>query len=767
MLFVRAEAPKPVGAPTIGIPRVLNMYEEYPFWHTLFDACGIKTILSDPSTSELYESGARCVMSDNLCFPAKLAHGHILNLVARGVDRVFMPYVVYEKQEGANEANSFNCPIVSGYSDVVKSVTDTKTPIDSPTITFRNVKLLSKACRGYLRSLGIKDSVITSAVHKAARAQAEFETEIQQLNIEAFRRAEEAKRPVVLLAGRPYHADPLIQHKVAEMIASLGADVLTDDIVRGDGSPDAEPESEGRLVRQWAYVNRILRAAEWAARRNDMVRFAELNSFGCGPDAFLQVEVAAVLRRRGKSLTLLKIDDMTSAGALKLRVRSLIESGSRNGASRAAVYMTKPLAAVKFFNASDRGRTIIVPFMSEYIAPLLPPLGRLAGYRLESLPRSTRETAETGLRYANNEVCYPATLVIGDVVHALQSGGHDPSKTAVLISQTGGQCRASNYIALLRSAMAEAGFTDVPVLSMGFGEKTKGLGINWRKLMPVVFATILYADGVSKFYHAAAVREKTPGLARTLTDKYLRLAVPLIERGDRNSLYELLGEAALEYDAAVTDASLPKVGVVGEIYLKLNSFANRSASEWLMNRGVEVAPAGLLPFFTQTFVNRRVNTELNLESRNLTDLLIARMYRWAARQINRANTACGKFRYFTPFPDIFEEAARGAEIVSMAAQFGEGWLLPAETVSFARSGVNNVLCLQPFGCISNHVVAKGVEKKIRALYPGINLLALDYDGGTSQVNINNRLLLFTNNLYKTSKNPKIKACDRAKSGVYF
>ena len=746
LLFDRAQTPKPAGAPLVGIPRVLNIYEEYPFWHSLFDACGIKIVLSDSSTFGLYESGARCVMSDNLCFPAKLAHGHILSLIAQGVDRVFMPYVVYEKQEGASEANSYNCPIVSGYSDVVKSVTDTKVPIDSPEITFRDRKLLRNACLRYLRGLGVKGSVAARAFREAERAQAEFETRARELNIEAFRRAEEARRPVVLLAGRPYHADPLIQHKAAEMIAALGADVLTDDIVRGDGFPDAE--SDGRLVRQWAYVNRILKAAEWAARQNDRVQFAELTSFGCGPDAFLQEEAAAVLRRRGKPLTLLKIDDMTSAGALKLRVRSLVESRRQSDCADTAdaARMTKPLSAVNFFKASDRERTLLVPFMSEYISPLLPPIGRLAGYRLENLPRSTEETAEIGLRYANNEVCYPATLIIGDVIHALQSGGRDLSKTAVLISQTGGQCRASNYIALLRGAMAEAGFADIPVLGMGFVEKTKGLGINWRKILPTVFAAILYADSISKFHHAAAVREKTPGIAKTLTDKYLYLVGPCIERGDRESLYGLLDEAALEYDAVVTDEILPKVGVVGEIYLKLNSFANRSASEWLMKRGVEVAPPGLLQFFTQTFVNRRVNTELNLARPTFADFLITRSYRWAARQIARANAAGRKFRHFTPFSDIFEEAAGGAKIVSLAAQFGEGWLLPAETVSFAENGVNNVLCLQPFGCISNHVVAKGVEKKIRTLYPGINLLALDYDGGTSQVNISNRLLLFTNNL---------------------
>jgi predicted nucleotide-binding protein (sugar kinase/HSP70/actin superfamily) len=296
--------------------------------------------------------------------------------------------------------------------------------------------------------------------------------------------------------------------------------------------------------------------------------------------------------------------------------------------------------------------------------------------------------------------------------------------------------------------MAKAGFADVPVLSLGFGEKTSGLGISWRKVLPAVFAAILFADGISKFHHATAVREKTLGIAQTLTDKYLQLAGPLIESGYSDGLYGLLEDAALDYDEAATDEILPRVGIVGEIYLKLNSFANKSATEWLMSHGVEVVPPGLLQFFMQTFVNLRVNTKLNLARHTFVGFLVSKMYRWAAGKVARVNAACKGFRYFTPFTDIFEEAAHGAQIVSMAAQFGEGWLLPAETISYAKNGVNNVLCLQPFGCISNHIVAKGVEKKIRSLYPNLNLLALDYDGGTSRVNITNRLLLFINNLVR-------------------
>lgn len=442
------------GCPVVGIPRCLNTYEEYPFWHTLLSDCGISVVLSDPSNMRTYEHNVRRVMSDNICFPAKLVHAHISDLVEKGVDRILMPYVVYEQPDG-KEINSYSCPIVAGYSDVVRSVDNLSIPLDSPTVSFRNEKRLYRQCSDYLVSLGVARRKIRTAFRRALDEQRAFARQLRELNGGILRRSRDAGRLTLLVAGRPYHADPLIQHKIAEMVAGMGVDVITDDIVRGENISTADTH----YVAQWAYANRILRAAAWASRQDRNVQFVELTSFGCGPDALLTDEVRDLLGRHGKSLTLLKIDDVSNTGSLKLRIRSLIESLKLGHASQAA---PRPFVTTPDFGERDRKRKILVPFFTPFISPLIPALLKRAGYEAENLPMSTQASVESGLRYANNEICYPATLIVGDIVNALQSGRHDPTETAVAITQTGGQCRASNYIALIRKGLVNAGFADVP-----------------------------------------------------------------------------------------------------------------------------------------------------------------------------------------------------------------------------------------------------------------------------------------------------------------
>lgn len=744
LLFNRANTAPP-GAPRVGLARALNMYEAYPFWHALFNACGIETVLSDPSTFNNYENGVHSVMSDNICFPAKLAHSHIYNLLDKKVDRIFLPYVIYEKLEGKNAVNSYNCPIVSGYSDVIRSVMSKSVPIDSPAFSFKDKPLLEKACRAYLKTWNISERVITEALHTALNAQRQYEEQIQKLNQTVYAAGREAGQITILLAGRPYHTDPLIQHKISDMIAALGANVITEDMVRNNDEIDV---SDCHLVTQWAYINRILKSAKWAALQDGDVHFMQLTSFGCGPDAFLLDEVKGILNRHGKTLTLLKIDDVNNIGSLKLRVRSVLESLKFNKPVR---HQTEPFLTTRQFARQDRGRKILIPFINEYLTPFLIALFKRAGYEAEVLPQSDLESAEYGLKYANNEVCYPATLVVGDIIKALKSGKYDPAHTAVAISQTGGQCRASNYISLIKRAVIEAGYRDVPVISIGFGggvtNDQPGLKINWPTLLPATFNAILYSDCIAKFYHAAVVREDFPGRARALKEKYLSLGQQAVSQNKSRLLLSLTTQAAEEFNTIILEGkNVPKVGVVGEIFLKFNAFANKDVVQWLCDKQIEVVPPTLLNFFLQAFVNTKVNEENFLQKKTVSSFITGGLYRLARIQVEKFNKAALAFRYYTPFDDVFEEAARGQQAVSLLAQFGEGWLLPAEIISFAKNQVNNVISLQPFGCIANHVVAKGVEKKIKTLYPGMNLLSLDFDSGVSDVNITNRLLLFTNNL---------------------
>lgn len=728
----------------IGIPRCLNMYEEYPFWHALFSSCRIQVVLSSPSTFAKYEEKARLVMSDNICFPAKLVHSHIQNLIDRKVERIFMPFVVFERMDGGQ--NSYNCPIVSGYSAVVKSVQDKGIPIDSPAITFKDKHLLFKQCQAYLQQFGVDTSSCKKAFHRAIDALEEFDKAITDYNRHVLEDSHNNHRLSVLLVGRPYHTDPLIQHKLSDLAASMGVNILTEDIARHEHIE----VNDTYILPQWAYVNRILKAVKWAAMQGSDIQCMQMTSFGCGPDAFLTDETRNLMKRYGKTLTLLKLDDIDNIGSIKLRVRSAIESLKLSASERNRHLSVQPFITTPAFQLTDKKRTILAPFFTPFISPLIPSLMKLAGYKVENLPMSDAVSCDCGLRYANNEVCYPATLIVGDIVKAFESGKYDPKQTAVAMTQTGGQCRASNYLSLIKRALVEAGFGDVPIISLTLGSDLKnnqpGFRMNWFKMIPVVLNALLYSDCIAKFYYAAAVREKEKGSAARLKEMYLNAAQGLIERNATGDLLAYLSLAARDFNTITESRKVPKVGIVGEIYLKFNPFAQKDVSEWLVSKQIEVIPPLLTEFFVQGFVNYVVNQDNKLSKRIVPDSFVRWLYNRIWTRIEKYNKACREFRYFVPFKNIFDEAEEASKVISLNAQFGEGWILPAEILSLSRQGVKHVVSLQPFGCIANHIVSRGIENRIKRLVPDLQLLSLDFDSSVSDVNITNRLLLFISNL---------------------
>ncbi|MCK9159727.1 MAG: acyl-CoA dehydratase activase [Bacteroidaceae bacterium] len=744
LLFDRPQQAENNKALTIGIPRCLNMFENYPFWQSLFLHCNLSVCLSDVSTFFSYERNVKSVMSDNICFPAKLVHSHIANLVEKKVDRIFFPYVLYEKRDTAKTDNTYNCPIVSGYSEVIRSSMKLSVPLDAPAITFKDKKLLYKQCYIYLRGLGVKRHLIKPAFRAAISDQELFISTLKRLNEQLYDQNRKKKKLTVLLAGRPYHTDPLVQHKLSDMIASMGVDVLTDDIVR---DMDITLE-DTHFVTQWAYADRILKAAKWVAAQDNSVQFIEMTSFGCGPDAFLVDEIKKVLQRSGKTLTLLKIDDINNIGSIKLRVRSVVESFKLN---KTVKRDHKPFVTTPIYTKEEAKKKIIVPFFTAFISPIIPDIFKLVGYDVEVLPISNQVSADYGLKYANNEICYPATLIVGDIIKAFEEKKYDPENTAVAMTQTGGQCRASNYISLIKKALVEAGFKHVPVVSINFGSGLNnvqpGFKVNWFKNMPMILTAILYSDCLSKFYYASVTREMIKGEAEKLKDEYLEAAHSLIQQGNVDDLHKLLAKAATQFNTICKSQIMhKKVGIVGEIFLKFNAFAQKNVTGWFIKQNIEVVPPILTSFFMQSFVNKKVCQDDFLEKKNMPDPVIRILYKLVQKQINKINKISSAFQYFTPIPDILDEAKNGQEIVSLNNQFGEGWLLPAEIVSFAKQGITNVVSLQPFGCIANHIVAKGIEKRIKSIYPQMNLLSLDFDSGVSDVNITNRLVLFANNM---------------------
>ena len=813
----------------IGIPRILNMYEEYPFWNTLLRAAGFDIVLSSESTFAHYESALNTVMSDNICFPAKLAHSHLKELNENEkVDRILMPYVVYEQNDDPEHTlNSFNCPVVSGYSDVIKSVIDIKKPLDAPVINFSNTQLLEKQILTYLKGLGVSKKTAQAALTQALAEQAKYAKNIKEKAIEILGNSslaadlqsdgkQRASKLTILLAGRPYHTDPLVQHKLSEMIANLGVNVISEDIARGnlfadfkdfnlenlaaerneatlasqDNNEAYNCQPETYLVKQWAYMNRILKAAQWAAEQGDEVHFVQMTSFGCGPDSFIQDEIRDIMKRHNKPFTLLKIDDVSNIGSLKLRVRSLIESlkgvkevkseerrmkkqrsaaeGKANSTAEEIQHSTlntQHLQQTKVFTKQDIHRKILAPFMTEYLTPIIPPILKLIGYDVEVLPMSDEVSAELGLKFANNEVCYPATLIVGDIIKALKSGRYDLNNTAVVMSQTGGQCRATNYAGLIKRAMISNGFQDIPLLTLGVTASTgeasgstddkqdyneqDGFNVPWLKYSQIIVTAIFYGDAINEMYNACIVRERKPGIARELRDKYMQLIDGPIAQNSAKGLIRLLEQAAEEFNQMTLDRTLPKVGIVGEIFLKFNPFAHQFLEQNIISRGIEVVPPLLAPFFLQEFVNVEIQKHMRLSCTKVPDFIIKGAYQaLIGRRLRQVNKAAGKFRYFRPFTNIYDDAKDVQGLVSLAAQFGEGWLLPADIVGYIRDGVNNIISLQPFGCIANHVISKGIEKRLHDRFPTLNLVSLDFDSGVSEVNVTNRLLLFLDSIAK-------------------
>ena len=619
-------------------------------------------------------------------------------------------------------------------------------PLDAPTISFKDEELLRASLVEYLSTLNINESTAQAAITQAITAQQNYLDALGKRNMQVFNEARAAGRMVILLAARPYHIDPLIQHKIADAIAAMGIDVITENVAAHEGQAVYD---ELNAMAQWAYPNRIFKAAHWVGNSSyNNLHMVELTSFGCGPDAFILDEVRAILSRYGKNLTVLKIDDVNNIGSLRLRVRSLVESVNatpRNPEiSKSRDLENKTPFTTKPFETSDRNRVILTPYFAEGYNEFLPTIFALAGYRIESLPMATQEDAEEGLHVANNDICYPATIVVGSIMRALKSGKYDLSKTAVAITQTGGQCRASNYYALIKNALVAAGMSQVPVIAVAIGPSLKnsqpGFEINWLHLIRPTLEALYFADALAKLYYPAAPRERIPGVARKLYDHYLNATQPLLAKRNYRAIRQLMRDATGAF-TNITDTTrqVPVVGVVGEIYVKYNSFSNHGVVRWLMEHGVEVVPPAITGFFSTSIPNAFINREQHIRKDGLSP--------WQAKLVNRLllhyahvyDRLCGDYPFYRPFADIMDIWRKSRRVINSAADFGEGWFLPGEICDLADHGIHKVVSLQPFGCIANHIISKGIERRYKDLYPHLSLLFLDFDAGTSDANITNRL----------------------------
>ncbi len=739
LLFERKMEPDKKPILTYGIPRCLNMYENFPFWCAFLTTCGFKVVLSSESNFKLYNKGAGTIMSENICLPSKLAHGHIFDLAEKKVDRIFYPTVVFEREEYQNALNTYNCPVVTGYPDLLASAVNPEKrfgiPLDKPAISFKDLNLLKHQLYRFFKQFGVDYKTITKGIEEGIKAQIDYKSKLKSAARNLLAEAEKQNKKTVVLAGRPYHIDPLINHGIPNLLTELGVNVISENAVPIDN--DEVSLKDVNVLTQWSYTNRLYAAARWVTTKPN-VELVQLTSFGCGPDAISTDEVKEILRSGGKIHTLIKIDEITNLGAVKIRLRSMLEAvkGKNN-----KITIDKSVSKTKENKKSKK--VIITPYFSSLYSPIIPYIFKPYGYKLEVLPPQDKESVEYGLKLINNDMCYPSILVAGDIIKAFKSGLYDPENTAVILTQTGGQCRASSYVSLIKKGLSASGLDNVPIITLS-GEGFKGA--SWLKiddkigLLKRMALAVIFSDPLVRMYLPTVVREKIPGTSKKLHEKYLIEIGKGLEEADFDYLLSILQKAVEDFNKVdIKKEPVPRIGIVGEIFVNYNFFSNGNIVEWLSGQGIEVVLPPIQNFFSQRFVNETYDQKAYFK-RSWADRFKHRVLEiYTKYHLDRIEKVTRNFRFYNHSHDLRELANITENVVSLANQFGEGWLLPAEMIGMLKNGINNIICIQPFGCISNHITGKGIENKLKELFPDVNLLFLDVDAGSSEVNLLNRI----------------------------
>lgn len=733
---------------TIGIPLVLNMYENYPFWFTFFTGLGFRVELSPRSSRAVYELGSETIPSDTACFPAKLVHGHIAALIKQGVKHIFYPSIIYERLEQNEANNHFNCPMVISYPDVIKNNMDRLRANDvkliNPFIPYDHKKQLTNRMYQELSAWGIPKKEIARAVNKAWQEDQRFKADIRQKGAEILAYLEATGKQGIVLAGRPYHLDPEINHGLPEIINSLGMAVLTEDAVAHLG----QVERPIRVIDQWMYHSRLYAAASFVTTQAHL-ELVQLNSFGCGLDAITSDQVQEILSSKGKIYTALKIDEGTNLGAAKIRLRSLVAVIGGRGKDGWGKEAPRSQKRIIFTKEMKNNHTILCPQMSPMHFEFLQAVFKTDGYNIELLPTVDKQAVDEGVKYVNNDACYPAIIVIGQLLEALQSGKYDLNHTSVVISQTGGGCRATNYISLLKKALNEAGFENIPVLSANLYGKEKNPGFKITLgLIKKAIKAVVYGDLLMRVLHRVRPYEKIPGSAELLYQKWVKKCKAQIATGNKEEYEDNLKGIVEEFDQIeISAVRKPRVGVVGEILVKYHPAANNNIVRLLEDEGAEVLLPDLMDFFLYCAYDLIFNYQYL--SGKISHLFLGKFlihYLENSRKV--MNAFLDKSHRFKAPSSIYHKATLASKIMSLGHHCGEGWFLTAEMVDLIKSGVANIVCVQPFGCLPNHVTGKGMIKELKRNYPQANITALDYDPGASEVNQLNRLKLMLSVAFK-------------------
>ena len=726
----------------VGIPRVLNMYENYPFWFTFFTKLGYRVVLSPQSSRKIYELGIESIPSESECYPAKLAHGHVSWLIKQGVKFIFYPCIPYEHKEIDKTNNHYNCPIVTSYAENIKNnVEELITEhIDfrNPFLSFENEEILAKRLREEFPD--IPKAEVTAAVSAAWKEMMQSKEDVRKKGEEVIKFLDETGKRGIVLAGRPYHVDPEINHGIPELINSYGIAVLTEDSISHLGKVDRPLI----VMDQWMYHSRLYAAASYV-KTKDNLDLIQLNSFGCGLDAVTTDAVNDILTKAGKIYTVLKIDEVNNLGAARIRVRSLLAAlRVREKKHYHRKIESAAFERVEFTPEMRENYTILCPQMSPIHFELLAPALNSCGYNFEVLDNDNKSSVDIGLKYVNNDACYPSLMVVGQIMSAVLSGKYDLHKTAIVITQTGGGCRASNYIGFIRRALTKAGLEYIPVISISAQGLESNSGFKYSlPMLKKAMQAVVYGDVFMNVVYRTRPYEKVPGSVNALHEKWKNICIRQLTK-DKVTMREFnknIRSIVKEFDEIeLLNIKKPRVGIVGEILVKFMPAANNYLVDLLEAEGAEAVMPDLMGFLLYCAENANFKKDYLGASKksafiNNSVIKLLEWFRKGAKQ------ALKESKRFTPPATIQETANLAKDLVSLGNQTGEGWLLTGEMIELIHNGAGNIVCCQPFACLPNHIVGKGVIKELRAAFPEANIIAVDYDPGASEVNQLNRIKL--------------------------
>lgn len=730
---------------TVGIPRVLNMYENYPFWAVFFKKLGYSVVLSPTSNRKIYELGIESIPSESECYPAKLVHGHVMWLIKQGVDFIFYPCVPYEKNETPDANNHYNCPIVTSYAENIKNnveeIVNGEVKFMNPFMAMTNLEILTKQLvKVFNRDLGIPSGEVTAAAKAGWEELEQVRTDIMKKGEEVLEYMNTNNKRGIVLAGRPYHIDPEINHGIPELINSYGIAVLTEDSV----AHLADVERPLIVMDQWMYHSRLYKAANFVKMQENL-DLIQLNSFGCGLDAVTTDQVSDILTKSGKIYTVLKIDEVNNLGAARIRIRSLLSAiRVREKKQLERSIVSSSINKIEFTKEMKKNYTILCPQMSPIHFDLLEPAFNACGFNVEVMNREDRKAVDVGLKFVNNDACYPSLIVVGQIMDALLSGKYDLNRTAVIMTQTGGGCRASNYVGFIRRALEKAGMPQVPVISLSAQglEKNEGFKLTPKILIKALQA-VVYGDVFMRVLYRMRPYEAVEGSANELHEKWKKICIESLSKpgtSNREFKKNIRGIIQDFDNLPITDEVKPRVGIVGEILVKFLPAANNHLVDLLEKEGAEAVMPDLLDFLLYCFYNSNFKVEnLGFKKRGAT---VSNLGIWFLEHFRKPIvTEFSKSKHFIPPSRIEKLAELASPVTSIGNQTGEGWFLTGEMLELIHSGVPNIVCTQPFACLPNHIVGKGVIKELRREHPEANIVAVDYDPGASEVNQLNRIKL--------------------------